>query len=354
MTENIIKQLADHKIYRYGSSELLKFESDMTKYFEREYKLWKGNRALPEEFGISSFEGDIAQKETHDESIEHYNKTLSIYQAFLDKEYMAYTMAYYGATDINPNIDDSTSLDDAQINKFELIIERAQIDDGQSILELGCGFGGFAKYILNKFPNITITGINPSATQSAHLQEILIDDTNQTGYGRFKLIQKFFDDITASDIADQEFDRVISIGVLEAVTNLDKLFQLISRVLKPGGKTFHHYIVSKDTIPQFLSAEDTLMAEYFPGGHIWPYEEPKRHDKHLHFVESWFVNGMNYWKKLDEWHERFWDAIEQTYPEHLTLEEVEDWNKYFILCKSMFRPDDGHSYGNGHYLYEKA
>ena len=354
MTENIIKQFADHKIYRYGSSELLKFESDMTKYFEREYKLWKGNRALPEEFGISSFEGDIAQKETHDESIEHYNKTLSIYQAFLDKEYMAYTMAYYGATDINPNIDDSTSLDDAQINKFELIIERAQIEDGQSILELGCGFGGFAKYILNKFPNITITGINPSATQSAHLQEILIDDTNQTGYGRFKLIQKFFDDITASDIADQEFDRVISIGVLEAVTNLDKLFQLISRVLKPGGKTFHHYIVSKDTIPQFLSAEDTLMAEYFPGGHIWPYEEPKRHDKHLHFVESWFVNGMNYWKTLDEWHERFWNAIEQTYPEHLTLEEVEDWNKYFILCKSMFRPDDGHSYGNGHYLYEKA
>ena len=354
MTENIIKQFADHKIYRYGSSELLKFESDMTKYFEREYKLWKGNRALPEEFGISSFEGDIAQKETHDESIEHYNKTLSIYQAFLDKEYMAYTMAYYGATDINPNIDDSTSLDDAQINKFELIIERAQIEDGQSILELGCGFGGFAKYILNKFPNITITGINPSATQSAHLQEILIDDTNQTGYGRFKLIQKFFDDITASDIADQEFDRVISIGVLEAVTNLDKLFQLISRVLKPGGKTFHHYIVSKDTIPQFLSAEDTIMAEYFPGGHIWPYEEPKRHDKHLHFVESWFVNGMNYWKTLDEWHERFWNAIEQTYPEHLTLEEVEDWNKYFILCKSMFRPDDGHSYGNGHYLYEKA
>ena len=96
------------------------------------------------------------------------------------------------------------------------------------------------------------------------------------------------------------------------------------------------------------------MAEYFPGGHIWPYEEPKRHDKHLHFVESWFVNGMNYWKTLDEWHERFWNAIEQTYPEHLTLEEVEDWNKYFILCKSMFRPDDGHSYGNGHYLYEKA
>jgi len=354
MTDNIIKQLAKNKIYSYGSSELLKFESHMTRYFEREYKRWRGNRALPEEFGISSFKGNIAQQETHHESIEHYNKTLNIYQAFLDKDYMAYTMAYYGATDTKPNIDKSMSLDDAQINKFELIIERAQIKDGQSILELGCGFGGFAKYVLNKFPNITIAGINPSATQSTHLQEILIDDINQTGYGRFTLIQKFFDEITANDIPDQKYDRVISIGVLEAVTNLDKLFQLISRVLKPGGKTFHHYIVSKDTIPQFLSAEDTLMAEYFPGGHIWPYEEPKRHDKHLKFVDSWFVNGMNYWKTLDVWHERFWNTIEQTYPEYLTLEEVEDWNKYFILCKSMFRPNDGKSYGNGHYLYEKV
>jgi len=146
MTDNIIKQLAKNKIYSYGSSELLKFESHMTRYFEREYKRWRGNRALPEEFGISSFKGNIAQQETHHESIEHYNKTLNIYQAFLDKDYMAYTMAYYGATDTKPNIDKSMSLDDAQINKFELIIERAQIKDGQSILELGCGFGGFAKY----------------------------------------------------------------------------------------------------------------------------------------------------------------------------------------------------------------
>ncbi|NOR42584.1 MAG: methyltransferase [Gammaproteobacteria bacterium] len=353
MSNDIIQQLNNHNIYGYGSAELIKFETQMTTYFSREFKRWRNNKDLPEVHGVSSFEGDIAKKETHAESIEHYNKKFNIYQAFLDKKYMAYTMAYYGATDDEPNTNEAKSLENAQIDKFELIIKRAQIEDGHSILELGCGFGGFSRYLLEKFPNITLTGINPSVVQTAHLRETLLDKNQQTHNNRFNLVQKFFDDITKDDIDFGSYDRVISIGVLEAVTNLDKLFKLISLALKSGGKTFHHFIVSTDTIPQFLSAEDTLMADYFPGGHIWPYDEPKRHNTHLKFIDSWFVNGMNYWRTLDEWHKRFWESIEILYPEYLTLEEVDDWNKYFILCKSMFSPDKGKSYGNGHYLYEK-
>jgi len=341
------KQLTELGIYQYGSNELLKFEKQMEKYFAREYKRWHGNRKIPEDYGVSTFTGDIAKKETHTESIEHYNKSFNIYQAFLDKEYMAYTMAYYGVTEASSHIDEDISLLEAQTNKFDLIIERADIKDGQYILEMGCGFGGFSKYLLDRFPNIKITGINPSPVQTDHLKQVILDKD------RFSLVQKYFDDITEMDLADSSFDRVVSIGVLEAVTNLDKLFLLISRVLKTGGKTFHHFIVSTDTIPQFLNAEDTLMADYFPGGHIWPYQEPLRHDKYLQPSNDWFVNGLNYWKTLDEWHKRFWSNIEDLYPRVLSSEEVNDWNKYFVLCKTMFSPDNGRSYGNGHYLYEK-
>ena len=342
-----IKQLAEHDIHCYASVAQLQFEKQMEQYFRREYERWQGNRKLPESDGVSSFAGDIAKKETFSESIDHYNKEFNIYQAFLDKKYMAYTMAYYEAENSSPKINSKLSLEQAQVNKFELLIERANIEDGQSILELGCGFGGFSKYLLDKFPKIKITGINPSTVQTGFLQQIMLNNE------RFVLLQKFFDDITSDDLADNSFDRVVSIGVLEAVTNLDKLFHFISRVLKPGGKSIHHFIVSADTIPQFLNAECTLMADYFPGGHIWPYDEAKRHDKHLKFTGSWFVNGLNYWKTLDEWHRRFWNEIETLYPGALSLEEVKDWNKYFTLCKTMFSPNNGCSYGNGHYLYEK-
>ena len=353
MNNKIINELAEHDIHRYGSVELLQFEKHMERYFAREYDRWQGNKELPEKYGVSSFEGDIVKQDTHKESIEHYDKEFKIYQSFLDKKYMVYTMAYYGATEYLPQVNNELTLDQAQIDKYNLIIQRAGIKDGDKILELGCGFGGFTAYLQEKFANVHITCINPSKVQAEYLNEKLAHRNAAFDNERFELIPKFFDDITDDDITENSFDIVISIGVLEAVSNLDKLFEFIARILKPGGKTFHHFIVSRDTIPQFLKAENTMMADYFPGGHIWPYAEPMRHDKHLKPVGSWFVNGLNYWKTLDEWHKRFWNSIDELYPKYLTLEEVEDWNKYFTLCKTMFIPNQGRSYGNGHYLYEK-
>ena len=353
MANDVTRLLAINNIHCYGSADLLKFEKHMARYFEREYERWHGNECFPENYGVSSFKGDIADKETCLESIDHYNKELNIYQAFLDREYMCYTMGYFGATNQSCEINNNISLSQAQQNKFKLIIERARIRDGQNILELGCGFGGFAKYLLKTFPNVRLTAINPSKVQTAYLKDTLIAKNSSFDHSRFGLIEKYFDDLSENDLQESHFDRVVSIGVLEAVTNFDKLFRLVSRTLKPGGMALHHFIVSADTIPQFLNAENTLMADYFPGGHIWPYAELRRHDVHLQFVDNWFVNGMNYWKTLDEWHKRFWQSIDTLFPDHLSIGDVESWNRYFVLCKTMFIPNQGKSYGVGHYLFEK-
>lgn len=344
---SITDQLAEHDIHRYGSDALLKFESQMERYFAREYKTWRGNKSLPETYGVSSFEGSMTDAETHDESVEHYNEELSLYQAFLDNEFMAYTMAYFGATEECSEIDQNLTLEQAQSEKYKLLVERAQIIDGQNILDLGCGFGGFAKYLLERFPNVTITGVNPSTQQSKY-----IIDTLQLDNSRFRLVQKYIAD-SDNDLSHESYDRIVSIGALEHFSNFDLLFEQLEKILVPGGKCLHHLIVSADVIPQFISAESTLMSDYFPGGHIWPYAELKRHDRHLKLENSWFVNGKNYWKTLDEWHKRFWLSIEKLYPDVLSVEEVDHWNKYFSLCKTMFIPDGGMSYGNGQYLYVK-
>ena len=351
--DNVISHLAGHDIHCYGSGELLKFESVMTRYFEREFERWRGNPNPPEYYGVSSFQGNIASTNDCSSLIGHYNKSLDIFQAFLDREYMCYTMGYYGAVDRIPEANDEITLAQAQVAKFELVIERAGIADNQTVLELGCGFGGFAKYLLNKFPNLHITCINPCKVQVDYINKQMKNTVPSFNGRRFNLIEKYFDQLTASDLPTNSFDRVISIGVLEAVTNIDSLFKLVSRVLKPGGKTLHHFIVSADTIPRYLRAEDTLMKNYFPGGHIWPYSEPKRHTEHLEYLDSWFINGMNYWKTLDEWHRRFWRSISDLYPARLSLEEIAEWNKYFVLCKTMFNPHGGRSYGNGQFLFRK-
>ena len=349
MTSDVIQLLASNNIHYYGSAELLKYEEYMSRYFEREYERWHGNKRSPESYGVSSFNGDIVDKDTYFNSIDHYNKELSIYQAFLDKCYMAYSMAYYGATENSKEIINHISLEQAQEEKYKLIIERAGIEDGQNILEIGCGFGGFIKYVLQNYTNTTVTGINPSSIQAEYIQKVLEID-----HSRFKFIQQHFGESVCNAMPLNSYDRIISIGAFEHFSNFDLLFKYQSNLLKPGGKCLHHLIVSADTIPHFLNAENTLMADYFPGGHIWPYAELKRHNTHLQFIDSWFVNGMNYWMTLDAWHKRFWQAVDHLYPDYLSLDEVQDWNKYFVLSKTMFCPNQGRSYGVGHYLYEKS
>ena len=348
MTNNIIQKFTGHNIHCYGSEELLKFEKQMTRYFEREYERWHGNSITPESYNTSALKGDIVNKEADTRSIDHYNKDLKIYQAFLDKKYMAYSMAYYGSSATTEIINSRISLEQAQREKYKLIVRRADIQDGQNILDIGCGFGGFIKYLFEVFPNITVSGLNPSTTQTEYIRNVLNFDNS-----RFNLIQQRFDENSQYSIPCDSYDRVISIGAFEHFSNFDFLFKYQNNILKQGGKCFHHLIVSVDTIPNFLNAENTLMADYFPGGHIWPYSELKRYNTHLQLKDSWFVNGMNYWKTLDEWHKRFWQSIDQLFPDYLSIEDVESWNRFFVLCKAMFRPNQGRSYGVGHYLYEK-
>ncbi len=350
---DIIKELSESGIYSYGSPQLVKFEKQMERYFKREYERWHGNDELPEKYGISSFKGDISDKETLNVSVCHYDEEYQVYRAFLDSISMAYTTAYYGATNESPGLE-NISLEQAQLNKYKLVVERANIKNGQTVLDLGCGFGGLSKYLLKKFSDINVVAINPSTVQVRHITDVLIDKDSDFDATRFKIIKKYFNvDEATSNFEEGYFDRVISLGMLEHVTNIDLLLKTINRILKHGGKCFFHCIVSTDTIPNFLKAENSLIAYYYPGAHIWPYNEPQRHNKHLKFSDSWFINGMNYWKTLDVWHRRFWDGIEQLYPEYLSIDEVDKWNKYFSLCKTMFSPNNGRSYGNGQYLFEK-
>lgn len=348
MTVDAAKQLANNNIHACGSPEQTGFEKDMARYFEREFARWRGNRQTPETYGVSSFEGDLVDPAALAVSVDHYNADLAIYRSFLDQTYLAYSMAYYGDTAATNGTNSGTSLEQAQENKYRLIVERAGIRDGQNILELGCGYGGFIKYLFQNFENITATGINPSSTQVAYIRDVLKPDST-----RFRLIPQRFDEAACSLMADNSFDRIISIGAVEHFSNLDLLFASLARLLKPEGQCLHHLIVSADTVPQLLKAEDTLIAKYFPGGHVWPYAELARHDRHLAFANSWFINGMNYWTTLDAWHRRFWLAIERLFPEHLSISEVESWNNFFSLSKAMFMADEGRSYGVGHYLYRK-
>ena len=148
-----------------------------------------------------------------------------------------------------------------------------------------------------------------------------------------------------------QYDLVISIGLFEHVLNMRAMLALMASLLKPNGRTFHHFITSRIVTPQVQLHKKTVIGKYFPGGRVWPHDELSRHTEHLDLVNTWFVNGKNYWRTLDDWHHRYWKNIPQLYNNDFSLDAIKYWNEYFLLCKAMFAPLDGTFYGNSHYLF---
>lgn len=336
-------------IFGPGSTELERQEKYFVRYFEKEYRSALQNPKSLNMLGVATDCGPIAE-ETDSLMIRHYNERLEFFTSFLDKRYRAYSMAYYGDTpsDIRAS---TASLEEAQQAKFVLIASRAQIKGQERIVNIGCGFGSLETFLLQTFPDIEIVGITPSSLQSNYLRQRMQDSTDPLGSGRFSLIEGSFDKLPLSALGEKRYDLAISIGVFEQFLNMDATLERIASLLVPGGKTFHHFITSQQPVSRLLNAQNTRLAQYFPGGRIWPHDELAKHQQHFDLINSWFLNGLNYWRTLRDWHQRYWNCVPDLYGEIFDTEAIKFWNEYFILSKAMFAPLDGQFYGNSHYLF---
>jgi cyclopropane-fatty-acyl-phospholipid synthase len=334
----------------WGSEEALRKEAHVARFLAREYKSLVEKPVSLAELGVSASTG--AMWEETEELIEtHYDERIEFFDSFLDSHYRAYSMAYYGE-DKEEVMNSTLSLEEAQENKFRLICDRIGIQGGEKILNIGCGFGSFELYILQHYPGIHVTGITPSTVQTDYLRMCLENKNCVLNPDNFQNVQGDFSQLSHAELQPESFDLIVSIGLLEQVKNMELLNKEIAKLLTPLGKAFHHFIVSRITIPQFLAPNDTLIGSYFPGGRIWPFEEFESFNKHLNLLDSWFINGMNYWRTLDEWHSRF-SQNRQENLRHLGEDRLRYWNDYFILCKACFLPEKGTFFGNGHYLFQK-
>lgn len=342
--------LAREGIFPYGSVEQHRLEERLGRYFSREYQRLHEQRLTLGDCGISSREGPMWEL-TDELMSQHYNESPAFFEAFLDRRYRAYTAAYYGESQAEALLS-RRSLEQAQQAKFELICERARIQDNQRILNIGCGLGSLETHLLTRYRALEIVGMTPSRSQAAYLRSRMRDPGDPLSQGNFRLVPRAFDRETAEELGIGSFDLVCSIGLLEQVKNMESLFETISALLKPDGLTFHHLITSQMVIPRFLDASQTLIGRYFPGGRIWPFDEIASHTDHFELDNRWFLNGTNYWRTLDEWHRRFWDNIGGLIP-LLGTKRIRHWNEYFSLCKACFAPFGGTLYGNGQYLFRK-
>ena len=252
--------------------------------------------------------------------------------------YPKYTMALWekGASNIL----------EAQKDMLDDAIEKSGIEDGDNILDLGCGFGASCNYILTRFPNAKVTGLNLSHIQCEYMRKKMQDPQSQLSSDRFTLIEQDFNEA----IFETKFDKVIAIGLLEHIGNLTNTLEKIASFLQDHGRVFIHIISIR--LPHNMY--DPFINKYiFPKARIWHFEQIPQRAQKLKTVNKWYMNGFNYAKTLTSWLKDFDANQDKIKTLHYGMDYGQFrrmWRLYLLWCIAYFEACNGEVLGNGQYL----
>ena len=241
----------------------------------------------------------------------HYDLGNNLYKNMLDKR-MVYTCAYWKK---------AKNLDQAQEAKLDLICKKINLRPGQKVLDIGCGFGSFAKYAAEKY-KVKVVGITISKKQAQLARELC------KGLRVEIRLQDYRD-------VDEKFDHIVSIGMFEAVgvKNFRTFMNVVSRNLKPDGLFLLHTI-GGNTSSLFT---DMWVNKYiFPNGVLPSPKQITTAVEGLFIVEDWHNFRADYDKTLMTWYKNFkknWNKIKNSYGERF----YRMWKYYLLSSAGAFR-----------------
>lgn len=241
----------------------------------------------------------------------HYDIGNDLYRAMLDAR-MVYTCAYWK---------DAATLDAAQEAKLDLVCRKLGLRPGMRVLELGCGWGSFAKYAAETY-GVEVTGYSVSKEQVALGRELcagLPVDLRLDDYRN----------------ARGRYDAVLSIGIMEHVghKNYRTYMEVVDRCLAPGGVAFVHTI---GCAASTTTCDPWTQKYIFPNGQVPAVAQLAKAMEGLFVFEDLHNIGPDYDPTLMAWHARFtaaWPELRATYSERF----FRMWTYYLLLSAAAFR-----------------
>lgn len=253
----------------------------------------------------------------------HYDLGNEFYKPWLD-DTMTYSSALFEGGD--------NSLEAAQMSKYRRLLDLLEVTPGQHILEIGCGWGGFAETAA-KERGAKVTGITLSKEQLKFARE-RIEKAGLSDRVEFKLI----------DYRDMQgrFDHVASIEMFEAVGEKywPGYFNKIHEVLKPGGRAAIQFITIEDAVyDAYRRSADFIQTYIFPGGML-PTSKIFQDVAKAAGLDMLNAKafGQHYAQTLGQWRERFNTAFDAgQLPEGFDETFKRIWNYYLAYCEGGFR-----------------
>ena len=247
-----------------------------------------------------------------------------------------------------------STLQEAEEEALRQTVEHADLADGQSILELGCGWGSLSLWMARQFPKSQVTAVSNSHPQREYIER-------EAAMRGLKNIRVVTVDVNMFDPLRQ-FDRIVSIEMFERVMNWRELMARLRSWLAPDGRFFMHIFTHRSGAYRFDRAdgEDWIAQHFFTGG-VMPSHHLIRQYADLFEVEKeWRWSGTHYQRTALDWLANFdahRDEIEAilrfTYGSETGL-WMRRWRWFFLATAGLFGFEGGNTWGVSHYRLRPA
>jgi len=286
-------------------------------------------------YASSETSSDIAEKmrssplaiATDEANEQHYEVPPAFFQAVLGS-HLKYSCCQWG-----PGID---TLDEAEGAALELVCERAELEDGMSVLDLGCGWGSLSLWIAERFPGCRVTSVSNSGPQGEFIRR-------QAAERSLTNLEVVTSDMNVFR-PERVFDRIVSVEMFEHMRNYAQLLERVASWLEPDGKLFVHIFCHRER-PYFFedSGPGDWMARHFFTGGLMPSEQLlDEFSGPLSLDQRWRVDGRHYEKtslawlaNMDEKKSQILEIFKPIYGAD-SDRWFQRWRMFFLACAELF------------------
>ena len=276
---------------------------------------------------------------------QHYELPAEFFTTILGPR-RKYSSAYWPA-----GVDDLAAAEDAML---ELYADRADLRDGQRVLELGCGWGSLSLWLAQRCPSSTIVGVSNSHGQRRFIES----EAARLGLTNLEIVTADVNDFAP----DGTFDRVISIEMFEHMKNYRQLLARIAGWLNDDGSLFVHVFSHRTLAFEFRDDDPSdWIGRYFFTGGIMPSDDLLAHfQDDLVLTDHWRLDGTHYertlraWlRSLDEHREMVEPVLAETYGSGQVTRWFVRWRLFLLVSAELWGWRDGHEFCVSHYRFAR-
>ena len=277
---------------------------------------------------------------------QHYELPPAFFRLCLGHR-LKYSCAYYRRGD--------ETLDEAEEAMLELYAHRAQLADGQDILELGCGWGSLSLWLAQRYPKARICAISNSEAQRDYIEQ-------QCRERQLANLEVLTRDVNRLELPPGRFDRCVSIEMFEHLRNYDALLARIAAWLRPQGKLFVHIFAHRTLMYPFETsgADNWLGRHFFTGGLMPSLDTLLWFQRDLTLERRWVIDGTHYQRTAEHWlqnQDRQRAAalaeLAGAYGYHNASLWLQRWRMFWMACAETFGYSRGREWLVGHYRFTK-